>query len=200
MEKTGPYFLAGLFVSTLVLIMTGFLIWLISPHGDKDYTRYIVYFTESVSGLKEGASVQYRGVEVGKVMDIYLSPEHNELVKVNIEVAEDTPVRAHTRAMLGIAGMTGLVYMELTTMPDDMGSPQVRNNEPYPVLEGSGTQVSQILDNINKFSIQGLDQIISMSRETQAMTKSIRKLSDKIQKDPSQILYQQNTSGVEIPR
>ena len=86
-----------------------FTIW-IAGHGDaRKYERFTVYFTDPVNGLRESASVQYKGVEVGKVIDIRLTPERNDLIKVDIEVEENTPIYAGTKASLAMMGITGMM-------------------------------------------------------------------------------------------
>ena len=298
MEKDGRYFAAGLFVTLGLAALVGFLIWLAGMSDSGTYSRYTVVFPDPVSGLKEGASVQYRGVEVGRVIDIRLVPERKDIIKVDIEVEDVTPIRAATKASLAMQGITGLVYMELTTEVTDTRPPYRMAGEDYPVIEGSGTNIVQLLQdipaiakeilevakktnafldeeniaaleatvaniermtrdlngllseenvanvattldnaalasadlhdmvarfeetadnideavrtlnevitknegNVNKFTTEGLDQITAMTRETRKMAEAIRKTAEKLEQDPSQILYQPSANGVEIPR
>lgn len=51
---------------------------------------------------------------------------------------------------------------------------------------------------IDKFMGSGLKQITEMSRETRQMAESIRRLADRLEQDPSRLLYQPNYRGVEI--
>ena len=296
MEKDAKYFIVGIFVTISLAALVGFLIWVAGVHNQRSYTNYTLYFTDAISGLKIGSAVQYKGVEVGKVSAIRLSPDREDLVKVDISVDEQTPVRAGTKASLGMQGVTGMVFVLMTTdVNDDQPPPRVEG-ERYPVIPGSGTQLSKILDsipqitqqvleitkklnsildegnveslsktlanlermsrdlngllseenvqntstilnnvsessenlntliarfertadeidktvktikqvvtdngnNVTRFTREGLDQILSMSRQTEKMTESIRKAADKLEQDPSQILYQPSYRGVEI--
>ncbi len=298
MEKDASYFAVGLFVSVTLVALIGFCIWLLGSHERGTYDNYTVYFTDAVSGLNEGASVQYKGVEVGRVTDIRLAPERADLIKVDIQVDETTPVRANTKATLNMLGVTGLVYIELRTDPGDNKPVAQVAGERYPVLNGSGTQLAKLFQeipeitkqvrdiaerlggvvteentkalsqtlqnvqtasahlneilsarnadnldktlsniaassqdfrtmvkkwestaseaqkaaaslskvvtrnqaNIDKFSQDGLEQITAMARETRRMTESIRKITDKLNEDPSQLLYKPNYYGVEIEK
>ncbi len=57
----------GAFV-LLVIGMAGlFVYWYTDAREHRDFTRYEVYFDGSVSGLTQGASVRYLGVNVGRV-------------------------------------------------------------------------------------------------------------------------------------
>ncbi len=157
MEKDAHYFIVGLFVSACLVAAIGFLLWLAGTHDTRHYDRYTVYFTDSVSGLNQGANVQYKGVQVGKVTDIQLAAGRNDLIKVDIEVSEDTPVRSRTTASLATLGVTGLVFIQLTTEPGDHAPPRRVQGEEYPVLDGSGTQLSKLFEDIPAINKQVLD-------------------------------------------
>jgi phospholipid/cholesterol/gamma-HCH transport system substrate-binding protein len=136
MEKDARYFIVGLFVSATIAALAGFLIWLMGPQDDKNYNFYTIHFTESVSGLEEGANVEYKGVKAGKVLKMRLSPERSDLVRVDIGVRKDIPVRAGTQASLEMLGLTGLVRLQLATDPQDKRPPPHPEGEKYPVLQG----------------------------------------------------------------
>jgi phospholipid/cholesterol/gamma-HCH transport system substrate-binding protein len=53
---------------------------------------------------------------------------------------------------------------------------------------------------INRFASEGLSQITAASREARGTALSLRGLADKLKDDPSQLLYQPNSRGVEIPK
>jgi phospholipid/cholesterol/gamma-HCH transport system substrate-binding protein len=224
MEKSAHYFIVGLFVTLTVLAFIGFLIWLAGPHNKEDYNFYTVEFTDSISGLEEGADVQYKGVKVGKVMKTHLVPGKNELVRVDIGVDKSTPIRAHTKVVLQMQGITGLIRMEISTEENDTAPPEQRAGLEYPVLHGEGSQIYKALDdlpvitaqvseiskkvngfltrnraNIDRFASDGLSQFTAASHEIKTTAASARKLADKLNENPSQILYQPSKSGVEIP-
>ncbi|TAL33497.1 MAG: MCE family protein [Alphaproteobacteria bacterium] len=298
MEKSAHYFLVGLFVSLAIFFLFGFLIWLAGPHDKNDYNFYTVEFTDSISGLEEGASVQYHGVKVGKVMKMTMAPECFNLVRVDIGVDKQTPVREHTRVALETQGITGLVRLEMSTEDSDTKEPVRREGLKYPVLQGSGSQLYKALEDIpvitaqvrditkkldglmddqtmasmratvanienmtkdlnglltsgnvgnatlllnnlsvssaqmpeimdhfkkasyqidaasasvnsmlrrnrqsiDHFASEGLTQITAASREIKGTASSARKLADKLEENPSQLLYQPSAHGVEIPK
>ncbi len=297
MEKNSHYFIIGLFVSLSLLALTVFVIWLAGTHDARNYERFTVYFHDPVSGLKNSAVVQYRGVDVGRVMNVRISPNRNDLIKVDIEVDGNTPISKSTEASLAQQGITGIVYIELTTQEGDTEPPMKVEGENYPVIGGRGTQLSRLFQDIPKISQQiltlteklntvfdeenvaslnqtfrnvegmtrdlngllseenvantstalqniaktsenidelvirfnttaseidkavaalnsvltdnkadidrfagsGLNQITEMSRETKKMAESVRRLADKLEQEPSRLLYQPNYRGVEIP-
>lgn len=296
MEKNSHYFVVGVFVSVVLLALTIFTVWLAGTHDMRNYHRYTVHFKDPVSGLKNSAMVQYRGVDVGRVMDVRISPQRNDLIKVDIEVDENTPIFQSTEASLAQQGVTGISYIELSTKEGDTTPPPRVEGEKYPVISGRGTQLSKLFQDIPKISQQvlelsekintvfteeslqslnqtlknvenlsrdmngllskenvdntsialrnaavasedigqlvdrfnqtadeidkavatmnsvitdnradidrfagsGLNQITEMSRETRKMAESVRRLADKLEQEPSRLLYQPQYRGVEI--
>ncbi len=148
MEKNGPYFIVGLFVMLGLAGLIGFALWLGGSIDTRNYERYAIHFTDPVNGLKEGASVQYRGVDVGKVTKVGLSKKQRNVIRVEIQIDPSVPVGAGTVAQLEVFGITGLVYISLSTDPKDDTIPHKIEGEDYPVIEGRGTQLSKLLSDI----------------------------------------------------
>ena len=203
MEKDANYFAVGIFVSISLLLLTGFLIWLMGMHSTQHYDRYTIYFTDPVSGLNEDAIVKYKGVEVGKIVTIRISPERSDLIKVDIEVKDDTPIRSATTARIEIQGITGLSYVELTTETGDKNPPPRVESEKYPVLQGKGNELNRFFDDLPEISkelLATMAGIKNLSHESAKTMQSFHALSDKIKENPSQILFPPSNKGVVIPK
>lgn len=296
MEKNSHYFIVGLFVSFALAALVFFVVWLAGTHDSRNYSIYTISFSDPVSGLKKSAIVQFRGIEVGRVKDIRLSANSVDEVKVDISIDDKVPINRSSYASLATLGITGLTYIELTTVSHDKTPPLQPEGEPYPVIRGQGTQLSklfqdipaiskQLLDlseklnkafdedtvvslnqtvknieqmsndintllseenitnatttlrnvssasgemdqlvarfdktadeidkvvaslnavitnnrhDIDKFAGSGLNQITEMSRQTTDMARSIRRLADRLEQDPSRIIYRPNYRGVEV--
>ena len=106
--------LVGLFVLIMGTALVTAGIWLSQAVEDKKYRTYATYYSESVSGLHENASVTYLGVDVGKVRDIGLDPDDPGRVRVLLDIEEDIRITADTIAILRSQGITGLAHIELT--------------------------------------------------------------------------------------
>ena len=203
MEKDANYFVVGLFVSLCVVGLVGFLIWLAGAHHTGHYNRYTVYFTDPVSGLSKEGMVKYKGVEVGKILGMRLTPERNDLIKVDIEVKDNTPVRAGTQAKIAYEGIAGQSSIDLATENGDTAPPRQVPDEKYPVLKGSGSPFSHFVDDLPKISSNlqtTLTSVGEFSKGSTKMVESIRDLADKLKEDPSQILHGPSHKGVEIPK
>jgi len=108
------YALVGLFVLFSIAMMTFFVIWLLQPSDEQQEQAYRIEFTESVSGLNVDSPVKYRGVTIGKVQTIRISPDNVEKIEVVIIAGKDTPIKVDTVARLRPQGITGLSYVDLS--------------------------------------------------------------------------------------
>jgi phospholipid/cholesterol/gamma-HCH transport system substrate-binding protein len=111
MENRAHALAAGLFTLVLAAVLVATGLWF--RKDDIRLARYVVSTTSSVAGLKVGAPVLYRGVDVGRVESIKIEPGVSGRINVRIGVQEGTPVTKSTYAQLGYQGVTGLAYVSL---------------------------------------------------------------------------------------
>jgi phospholipid/cholesterol/gamma-HCH transport system substrate-binding protein len=182
-------------VGAIVLfIITGlfiFVVWLAGPSEGEHYTRYRIYFDESVAGLNVNSPVKYRGVNVGQVLHIGISHKKFNEIEVLIAVKSDTPVNTSTRATLNIQGITGLVFVNLS-LGNSQAPPlvlakgeHVKTIQAAPSLfnrvEKSLTtvtaRVSDSLDNINKLlnpqNIANFSKLLSQTQQLMQRTNAL---------------------------
>lgn len=114
MEPKVNYTLVGLFVVLLGAAILIVVLWLGKSGYRGRYERYYAYTRESVSGLSVNAAVKYRGVEVGRVKEIILNPDNPEQVRLTLDIAQGTPIKEDTIAVLDLQGLTGLATVNLT--------------------------------------------------------------------------------------
>src|SRR6201997_3469512 len=77
MEREANYAAVGAFVLVVLLAGALFVYWYSDTREHRNYDRYEIYFTGSVSGLERGAAVRYLGVPVGRVDDLRIDPRHS---------------------------------------------------------------------------------------------------------------------------
>lgn len=133
MESRSQYVLVGAFVLVTITLMLAVVAWLAGTSDKKEYKQYAIYFRESVSGLTEGASVRFRGLEVGKVQEMSLDKADSTRVRVVVKIGAEVPVRQDTEATLSFQGLTGLAYIELMG-----GTPQ------SPLVQSEGDELPVI--------------------------------------------------------
>lgn len=118
MENKAHALAAGLFVLAVTALLVGLAVWLTRDNGVQQV--YELSTRDTVTGLQPQATVRYRGIAVGKVMDIGFDPKITGNVRVRLAVDEGTPITKSTFATLGYQGVTGLAFVQL----DDSGGSQ----------------------------------------------------------------------------
>jgi phospholipid/cholesterol/gamma-HCH transport system substrate-binding protein len=113
MEREANYAAVGAFVLLVALLGVLFVYWYSDTREHRNYQRYEIYFSGSVSGLDKGAAVRYLGVSVGRVYDLRIDPRDSSRVEVIVDIDATTPISEHTVAELGLQGVTGLLYIDL---------------------------------------------------------------------------------------
>lgn len=113
METRASHLVVGIFVLVLSIGATFFGVWLAQRDIDRTFTEYEIVFPGSVFGLQQGSQVVFRGVPVGRVLDIRIDAHDPDQVLVEIEVDQATPVTVETEAVLVPQGVTGLLVVEL---------------------------------------------------------------------------------------
>jgi len=146
-EREANYTAVGAFV-ILVTVMAGlFVYWYSEGRDRRSYTNYEIYFPGSVTGLSEGGSVRYMGVEVGKIKRIRLDPRSAERVQVVIEVDKAAPVSSETAAELSTMSLaTGLLYIDLKQNTKGRELVAAVPSEKYPVINTMRSQFDTFLD------------------------------------------------------
>ena len=113
METKASYLIVGTFTMILLIGIVSAMVWLAGVELDEEFAYYDLYFEGSVTGLKAGNPVQYRGVSVGVVTDMRINPDNVEQVKVTIEVPNETPIKEDAVATLEFQGITGIAFVQI---------------------------------------------------------------------------------------
>lgn len=114
MEIRAHHIIIGIFTIGVFALALGFMLWLAKAGATRTDAMYDIVFTESVTGLSKGSLVQYNGIKVGEVAQLRLAPDDPRKVLARIRVDGGTPIRVDTRAKLGLLGVTGLAFIQLS--------------------------------------------------------------------------------------
>lgn len=114
MIKKSSYTLVGAFVLVLGAAFIWGILWISSGGAPRNFNHYVVYMTESVSGLNPDSLLKFRGVDVGKVERIDIDRENPQRIRLLLQVREGTPVTEDTVATLEYQGLTGLANINLS--------------------------------------------------------------------------------------
>jgi phospholipid/cholesterol/gamma-HCH transport system substrate-binding protein len=145
MEREANYAAVGAFVLIVALLGALFVYWYSDTREHRDYNRYEIYFTGSVSGLAPGGAVRYLGVDVGRVYDMRIDPRDSSRVEVIVDIDSRTPISSRTVAELNLQGVTGLLYIDLLEDRSDKRVPPAVAGLKYPVIRSAPSRFDVFL-------------------------------------------------------
>ena len=164
METRANYLFVGGFVIALALGLVVFVLWLAKFQFDVQFSRYDIHYEGSVTGLKIGSPVRYRGVRTGEVIDVGLDAERPDRVTVTIEVEAQTPVRSDTVATMEIEGLTGGLYVLLGETTSDSPPLEVQPGQRRPVIASRRSSLQQVLEGAPEL-VQKVDLLLARASD-----------------------------------
>jgi phospholipid/cholesterol/gamma-HCH transport system substrate-binding protein len=204
METRAHHVLIGACAIGVFVLALGVVLWLSKSSIDREFAYYDIVFREAVNGLSRGGMVQYNGIKVGEVASLKLAPDDPRKVIARVRIDAGTPIRRDTRAKLGLQGVTGVAFIQLSGGAP--GSPPLlpTSTNPVPVIPseesalskllGSGadivTSVNDVLfrvgklvsdDNIRRISatLDHLDQVTgTVAGQREELATALRQLAD----------------------
>jgi len=120
MENKAHALAAGAFVFIIGAMAVALAMWLTRDSGVRQV--YEMSTREAISGLQPQAAVRYRGIDIGKVVQIGFDPQTAGNVLVRIAIDDAAPITKSTFATLSYQGVTGLAFVQL----DDEGQSKER--------------------------------------------------------------------------
>lgn len=145
MESRVNYIAIGTFIILFTVALVSFAFWLGKYNQDeRQYRRYKVFITESVSGLAPEAAVKFHGVDVGKVESIRINPHNSEEVELTLKIKKETPIKTDSNALLKFYGITGLAFIEIAG--GTKGAPLLSNGNDSVATIPSSPSLIQRLD------------------------------------------------------
>ena len=116
METRANYVLIGLFTLIVLSLLIGFALWAAKFASDSNWKEYDVVFSEAVTGLGIGGTVQFNGISVGEVRKLIIDPTDPNKVLVRIRIKYTTPIKVDTEAKLAFVGLTGITQIQLKSL------------------------------------------------------------------------------------
>jgi paraquat-inducible protein B len=173
----GAFVLGAITLAVAAIIVLGSGRIFLRPH------LFALYFSSDVNGLKVGAPVKFRGVEIGSVNSILLSVgtpnrkvanagdryripviidlETEKLVKRGAAMNLDDPATVAQAIKRGLRGqlnveslVTGLLYVDLDFRPDTPANFYMGPDSPYPEIPTVPTTLEQAATTLSKVMAQ----------------------------------------------
>ena len=160
METRANYVLIGTFTLVTTVLLLLFALWASNFSAARNWREYMVVFTEPVTGLTEGGSVQYNGLAVGTVESLNLDDNDARRVIARLKLKANTPVKTDTRAKLSQQGITGVPFIQLTGGSPDAPALHPAADGRLPVIRTEPSALQNIADTANRL-VARLDQVLS---------------------------------------
>ena len=160
METKANYVLIGAFTLGVVAFALLFALWAARWSSKQAWDVYDVVFSEAVTGLSEGGTVQYNGIAVGTVQDLSLMRNDPRKVVARIRVEADTPVRVDTRAKLSITGLTGTTFIQLTGGSPGAEPLRAQGGREVPIIPTEPSALQNIAQTADRI-VARVDEILS---------------------------------------
>src|SRR5271170_6547085 len=154
METRANYVVIGAFTLAAVVGAFLFVMWIAGYATPGGHRTFQVVFNGSVSGLSNGANVNFNGIKVGEVTHLTFSRSDPHQVVADIDVSADAPIDRNTKARLETAGITGAAAVALLG-GSTPGAPLVGENGQGAIIYAEQSmQLQEILDNVGALSIR----------------------------------------------
>jgi phospholipid/cholesterol/gamma-HCH transport system substrate-binding protein len=112
METRANYVIVGVFTLLALLAAFVFVFWT-ARYGNRSETAQVtIRIPGSAAGLGRGSAILFNGIRVGEVQNVFLDPKDPTVAIADGAIDARTPLKASTRAALGIQGLTGQAYVE----------------------------------------------------------------------------------------
>lgn len=146
METRANYLLIGTFTLVVVVLALLFGLWTVRFTSDGAWNTYTIRFTESVTGLSEGSTVLYNGVDVGRVRRLALDPDDPREVVARVQIASSVPVREDTVATIRLTGLTGMAAIQLSGGSPDRPLLKRRDGQDLPEIPSEASPLHRLME------------------------------------------------------
>src|SRR5580765_3881722 len=133
METKANYVAVGAFVLICVFGVVVTLLWLAGAQYSQEYEYFQTSFKGPVTGLGNGTTVRYNGIDVGRVTDLRFDPNDPQKVIAMLQVKPDLRIRQDSEASIESQGLTGGSYVEISggTKKSPELAPTYRGQAPF---------------------------------------------------------------------
>src|SRR5215470_3274391 len=172
METRAHYVAVGAFVLVLIAVGFGAVLWIGRAQLTTQYSTYDIYFRGPVSGLREGAVVEYNGVPSGRVKAIQIDPSNVEQIQVTVEIENTVVIKQDAAANLETNILSGVSYIQIAGGTQDApvltaaagsGNPVIRSRRSR--LASVTARLPQILAKVDEM-VDHLNDILGEENRT----------------------------------
>jgi phospholipid/cholesterol/gamma-HCH transport system substrate-binding protein len=144
METRAHYVAVGAFVLTMVALAFASVLWLARAELSTRYDRYDIFFRGPVTGLRNGSTVEYNGVPVGKVIDVRIDPADVEKIRATVEIDNTVPIKTDARAAVETNILSGVAFIQIEKGTQKAPLLTAKAGERYPVIRAHRSRLADV--------------------------------------------------------
>lgn len=183
METRANYILIGLFTLIVTALLIGFGLWAAKFASESSWSEYDVVFSEAVTGLGIGGTVQYNGITVGEVRKLEIDPENPNKVLVRVRIKATTPIKIDTQAKLAFVGLTGITQIQLKSFNAKSMDLKPSESNPIPRIIAKESALSKLFNSSDDISTTATNMMLRLNETfSDANIKNLSKTLDNLEK------------------
>ncbi len=164
METRANHILIGIFTLTVMTLLVGFALWAAKFASDSSWTEYDVVFSEAVTGLGIGGTVQYNGITVGEVRKLKIDPEDPNKVLVRVRIDATTPIKVDTEAKLAFVGLTGITQIQLRSFNAKSADLKPSEEIPVPRIMAKESALSKLFNSTDDITTTATNVMFRLNK------------------------------------
>ena len=199
METRANYILIGLFTLIVTALLIGFGLWAAKFASESSWREYDVVFSEAVTGLGIGGTVQYNGITVGEVRKLEIDPENPTKVLVRIRIKATTPIKVDTQAKLAFVGLTGITQIQLKSFNAKSLDLKPSESNPIPRIIAKESALSKLFNSSDDISTTATNVMLRLNETfSDENIKNLSKTLDNLEKISTSISNEREDIGLII--
>ncbi len=165
METRAHYVAVGAFV--LVMVVLGFVavMWIARSSLNTQYSNYDIYYRGPVTGLRDGAPVEYNGVPVGRVAEIKIVPFQRKsaaeeettgenasaeeapatMIRVTVAIDSSVEIKEDARASVETNILSGVSYILIVKGTEKAAVVHAEAGQRYPVIKARRSRLANLV-------------------------------------------------------
>lgn len=183
METRAHYVAVGAFVLAMVALAFIAVLWMARSSLTTEYARYDIYFRGPVTGLRNGASVEYNGVPVGKVAEIKIVPFERKfveeddtgdtapgegapssMIRVTAEIDPSVEIKQDVRASIETNILSGVSYILIVKGSQSAPLLTAKAGERYPVIKPHRSRLASVVARAPELLAKADDALESLNK------------------------------------
>jgi phospholipid/cholesterol/gamma-HCH transport system substrate-binding protein len=183
METRAHYVAVGAFVLTMVALAFVAVLWMARASLTTEYAHFDIYFKGPVTGLRNGAVVEYSGVPVGKVVDIRIVPFQKtyieeedagettsaeqapaSMIRVTADIDPKVEIKQDVRASVETNILSGVSFILILKGTEKAPVLQARAGERYPVIRAHRSRLASVVARVPEL-MEKVDQALESANK-----------------------------------